>query len=395
MGEPLDIETRPQSRTVSENEEATFTVSVKGGTEPYTYQWKYSHNGGSWLVCREETAITPTLTVAAEGKDGYQYICVITDKNGKEVTSEPATLTVTPAVAVTSSDPALDQNDEHIRLITLNSQVPNDNSEYFWIVQFSTTNNFQEETTWNWVEVVAAGSTGNTIRYPVVPNMKVYYRSILGATGGAPMANLVATEATAHYLETGTIGFYGLAENVRVNTSGSPSYEFTASEAGEYTLTASSAYKLIPLSSDNGKVLTIVQTQGGPASYDERSFTLSMAANETVYMHVKADQDHEFTFLVTNGTNPSSFIFEMNSDTVNNQTGGLTVAQYTGSDSVVTVNETYYNTTVTRIGEAAFKNNTTITTVYLPDTVQVIEKQAFMGCTNLSSMGISSPNSNG
>ena len=41
---------------------------------------------------------------------------------------------------------------------------------------------------------------------------------------------------------------------------------------------------------------------------------------------------------------------------------------------------------VTEIGDEAFMNNTTIEEIVIPDTVVVIGKRAFAGCTSLKKM---------
>ena len=62
------------------------------------------------------------------------------------------------------------------------------------------------------------------------------------------------------------------------------------------------------------------------------------------------------------------------------------VVSYDGTVSSLTIPETVDGMTVTEIGEEAFMGNTYLTSIDLPDTVEVIRARAFMGCTNLSSM---------
>ena len=66
--------------------------------------------------------------------------------------------------------------------------------------------------------------------------------------------------------------------------------------------------------------------------------------------------------------------------------GKMTVTGHRGTRTSYTVQETVKGTTVTVIGEKAFENNTVIREIHLPDTIQVIRKRAFAGCTNLASM---------
>jgi hypothetical protein len=62
------------------------------------------------------------------------------------------------------------------------------------------------------------------------------------------------------------------------------------------------------------------------------------------------------------------------------------VVSYSGSASALTIPETVEGMTVTEIGEEAFMNNTSLTSIDLPDSITVIRARAFKGCTNLSSM---------
>ena len=62
------------------------------------------------------------------------------------------------------------------------------------------------------------------------------------------------------------------------------------------------------------------------------------------------------------------------------------VKQYLGSAATVTIPETVVGYNITAIGESAFEGNTTLTSIDLPDTIEVIGKRAFANCTSLSEM---------
>lgn len=66
--------------------------------------------------------------------------------------------------------------------------------------------------------------------------------------------------------------------------------------------------------------------------------------------------------------------------------GGAVVKKYIGDDSVVVVPDDYNGTPIVKIGDSAFEGNVKITKVSLPDTIQVIGKRAFAGCTSLAEM---------
>lgn len=64
----------------------------------------------------------------------------------------------------------------------------------------------------------------------------------------------------------------------------------------------------------------------------------------------------------------------------------VTITKYTGKESTVILHSTINSWPVTKIGEAAFQDNTTITSVTIPDSVTEIGANAFAGCTNLTSV---------
>lgn len=68
----------------------------------------------------------------------------------------------------------------------------------------------------------------------------------------------------------------------------------------------------------------------------------------------------------------------------------VTITKYTGTESTVilpsTINSKINSWPVTKIGEDAFQDNTTITSVTIPDSVTEIGANAFAGCTNLTSV---------
>lgn len=62
----------------------------------------------------------------------------------------------------------------------------------------------------------------------------------------------------------------------------------------------------------------------------------------------------------------------------------VTITKYTGTESTVILPSTINSWPVTKIGEDALKDNTTITSVTIPDSVTEIGSNAFAGCTNLT-----------
>lgn len=66
--------------------------------------------------------------------------------------------------------------------------------------------------------------------------------------------------------------------------------------------------------------------------------------------------------------------------------GKAIITGYNGSEAYLTIPETINGYPVVKIGDSAFEGNTTITEVYLPDSVEEIGAKAFKNCTELESI---------
>ena len=89
--EPMKITAQPANVVTSAGENAVFAVVAENVA---AYRWQYSRNGTTWSDTSASGYNTATLTVAAKGKDGYHYRCILTGLDGTEISTEAATLTV-------------------------------------------------------------------------------------------------------------------------------------------------------------------------------------------------------------------------------------------------------------------------------------------------------------
>ena len=65
----------------------------------------------------------------------------------------------------------------------------------------------------------------------------------------------------------------------------------------------------------------------------------------------------------------------------------LIVSSYVGTESSIVIPTSPIDGfTVTEIGESAFEGNTVLESITLPDTITIIHKRAFAGCSNLREM---------
>ena len=89
------ISQQPQSTTVTEGQDATFTVEASAGSETPTYQWqqKTTESDSSWTDISGAATASYTIEATTTDMSGTQYRCVVT-ASGVSVISAPATLTV-------------------------------------------------------------------------------------------------------------------------------------------------------------------------------------------------------------------------------------------------------------------------------------------------------------
>ena len=88
---------QPENVSITEGEDASFTVTATG--EGLKYQWQV-YSSGEWMNCAEGQTPTLTLNNVALADDGQTYRCVITSVYGTTITSDTVTLTVLEKVKV-------------------------------------------------------------------------------------------------------------------------------------------------------------------------------------------------------------------------------------------------------------------------------------------------------
>ena len=85
------ISTHPTSQDKGVGEPATFSVEAQG--YGLMYQW-YVNSGNGWETIVGATSASYTTGILTDSHNGYQYKCIVMDRNENEVHSDVATLTV-------------------------------------------------------------------------------------------------------------------------------------------------------------------------------------------------------------------------------------------------------------------------------------------------------------
>ncbi|MCD8373140.1 MAG: leucine-rich repeat protein [Clostridia bacterium] len=85
---------------------------------------------------------------------------------------------------------------------------------------------------------------------------------------------------------------------------------------------------------------------------------------------------------------PISYVSSDDMEFSKNEDGGYTVTYYSGNDASVEIPSTVRGVAVTGIGEEAFYNCSSLTSITIPDSVTSIGCYAFYGCTALKSITI-------
>ena len=99
--QPLSIVTQPANKTVTAGRTVELTVKPQGMGE-YSYQWYRRMAGDSaWSKWQEQTSAVLSFK-AEEAMNGMKVYCRVSDESQTSVNSSSATLTVVPAIKITS-----------------------------------------------------------------------------------------------------------------------------------------------------------------------------------------------------------------------------------------------------------------------------------------------------
>ena len=170
----VNITAQPKSQSVRLGESVTFSAKASGSG--LKYQWYFKKKGqtsfSEWKgrIGRTET-VTPNATW-----DGIQIYCKITDSKGNSVDSDKATVTVKPAIEITSQPKS--QSVKLGESVTFSVKASGSRLKYQWYFKKKGQKSFSEwkgrigrtetvtpNATWNGIQIYCkiTDSAGNTV----------------------------------------------------------------------------------------------------------------------------------------------------------------------------------------------------------------------------------------
>ena len=196
---PKVTTTPSQKIEVGEGLKATIRAAVSGGSQNYTYQWKYrTSSSGTWYTSSDtttETTTTSTLTTSAvtAARNGYQFKCVVTDNTtGLTGESAPVTLRVIPVGVTVTPSPTNPVDEGGTAVFTAHASGGTGSYTYRWKYQAP---NDAADTWTNCTSAHGTGYTSATLRVPAERTWNGYkYKCVVTDTNTKKTATSDATE---------------------------------------------------------------------------------------------------------------------------------------------------------------------------------------------------------
>ena len=179
----LTVTKQPESVKGNVGETVKLEVEVKGGKAPLKYQWQHKECGTQYYNdSKAEGNKTNILKPVVESKN-HDYICIITDANGKSVNSAIVTVFSDSAAPIITKQPigAAGKLDEYVKLevIAEGGKAP---LKYQWQCAAADSSDFYNSK--------AKGNTSNILEPKVESNAYDYRCVITDAKGKSVTSNI-------------------------------------------------------------------------------------------------------------------------------------------------------------------------------------------------------------
>ena len=372
----ISITAEPENAKANVGDSASFSVVATGVS---TYQWQYSANGETrWRNCGEASAKNATYEIAgvtAAYKDLY-YRCLLTGTDG--------TIQYTKVVRID------DKSEEETFAITTEPENAKANvgdsasfsvvatgvSTYQW--QYSTNG----ETRWRNCGEASATNATYEIAGVTAAYKGLYYRCFLTGTDGTTLnTKVVRIEDKS---EEETFAITTEPENAKANVGDSASFSVEATGVAayqwQYSTDGETRWRNCGEASAKNATYEIAEVT---AAYKGLYYRCFLTGTDGTTLNTKVVRIDDADIV------SGSFVFQK-IDGSNN----LRLIGYTGNDSSITVPNSVEGMIVTEIGvsplpdgeKGVFEDNTTLTSITLPNSITAIRERSFKGCTSLSTM---------
>jgi len=355
----LAITKQPESVTVPEGKQAIVSFDAVG--EGLTYAWYYSNNGGSkFYLTTSYTTNVYTVTMTS-GRNGRMIYCVVTDAYGNSVQTDTVTL-------------SMEAEQTKLEIVTQPVDVAVLEGEKA-VVSFEAVG---DDLTYTWYY---SGNGG--VKFAKTDSYKtnVYSVTMTAARNGR-MLYCVVTDAYGNTVQTDTVTISMLEPANPLEITKQP--ESVTVAEGEQAIVSFEA------TGDDLTYAWYYSNNGGAkfyltTSYTTNVYTVTMTSGRNGRMiycvitdaHGNSVQTDTVTLNMITELKEGDFVYEIVEETI-------TIVRYDGTDASVVVPATIADLPVTVIGASAFEGNTTLTSIDLPDSIQVIGRRAFANCTKLA-----------
>ena len=179
VGSSFKIISNPKDYMGYSGQDATFTVKAEG--DGLTYQWQ-CNGSGVWKNSGSDGYNTDTLTIPIiTSRNGYQYRCIVRDKNGAEIISEPATLLAKASIDIIRQPE--DYTGEVGKTAVFEVEAEGDGITYQW----------QLNSTGTWKNTGLTGCKTERLEVPILASRNGYqYRCVITNKSGKKLISEVA-----------------------------------------------------------------------------------------------------------------------------------------------------------------------------------------------------------
>ena len=357
MDEALEITKQPVNVTAAAGETVSFHVEAnKADAE---YQWQWSRNGNSWNNCTSVGFNTDTFSfVMKETLNGRHYRCIVTSGE-EQVTSEEAVVTYKEVLKITKQPGNVTAAAGET--VSIHVEANKADAEYQW--QWSSDGN-------RWSNCTSAGFNTDTFGFVMKARMNGRHYRCVVTSGGE---QVTSEEAVVIYAEEEALEITKQPGDVTAAAGETVSFHVETNRT-DVTYqwqwsTAGKTWKNCGSAGYNTATMHFVMKE----SYNGRQYRCNVTCGTMNVTSEAALLTYEKPGIVIDDV-----VYELID-------GKMTVTDYRGSADSVVVQETVDGHTVTVIGESAFEGSS-IKSIDLPDTIQLIKKRAFANCSSLTNM---------